>query len=291
MYVPTPGITCFQDSACAIPAASDDPVGGMKDYLGLYPATQATSGYRPILRGKVKNYAKYSSDVSNALWQKIVGASATDSETISCPTTNNSGLLSEFTASGITGLAPFIGTFCVSFEIKGTLSAVRFYVDQADSVISSAPNSVITLTSTYTKYSFSINVTTAGTVWRNYFFNQTGTAGTFSVKNFQIEIGSIANPVIPTTSAAASSSYGQYWLDFDGVNDVLSISGLSAFTSAAVIKSVKNTGYSIQTEQDISAGYSFNTALSNALMLAKSTPSSSELAVIKKYFDRLAGVA
>lgn len=57
----------------------------------------------------------------------------------------------------------------------------------------------------------------------------TPTAGTLtltvsgSVTNAQLELGATANEYIPTTSAAASSSYGPYWLDFDGVDDRLII--------------------------------------------------------------------
>jgi len=317
MYVPIPGVTCFQDSACTIPAVVDDPVGGLKDYLGLYPATQATSGYRPILRGKVKNLLKYSNDFSNAIWQlqngitqsfgfsdpdggneatKLTASTGTYRPTIKV-NSNNTGIILTIKQIQSIYIKKITASTC---QIHWFESGVNtgIVVDLNNGVITGGAfgdalpekYSIITLSNGWYRVSFSITPSTANSL--NIMYDGTPAAGSdlFYIYKAQLEVGSVANPYVPTTSAPASSSYGPYWPDFDGVDDVLSISGLSAFTSAAVIKSVKNTGYSIQTEQDISAGYSFNTKFSNALMLAKSTPSSSELAVIKKYFDKLAGI-
>lgn len=279
MYVPIPGVTCFQDSACTIPAAVDDPVGGLKDYLGLYPATQATSGYRPILRGKIKNLLTYSNDLTNSSWNKGTNMSASDYQTL----VNSDASATRRTIQPFSFVSGVTYTF--SFDVTlisgngGGLIGLDINGSNYQGISASA-----------VKTRFSTTRTAASSVIGNVEIYLPAQS-TWRVENMQLEVGVVANPYIPTTSAPSSSSYGPYWLDFDGVDDVLSIQGLSAFTSAAVIKSVKNTGYSIQTAQDISAGYSFNTKFSNALMLAKSTPSSSELAVIKKYFDRLAGVA
>lgn len=279
MYVPIPGVTCFQDSALTTKANVDDPVSGLKDYLGLYPATQTTSGYRPILRGKVKNFLTYSSDLTNSSWNKGTNISASDYRTL----VNSDASATRRTIQQFSFVSGVIYTFSFDVTLISGNGNGGIGLD-----INGSNNQGITASATKTR--FSITRTAASSVIGNVEIYLPAQS-TWRVENMQLEVGVVANPYIPTTSAPASSSYGPYWLDFDGVDDVLSIQGLSAFTSAAVIKSVKNTGYSIQTEQDISAGYSFNTKFSNALMLAKNTPSSSELAVIKKYFDRLAGVA
>lgn len=167
MYVPIPGVTCFQDSACTIPAVVDDPVGGLKDYLGLYPATQATSGYRPILRGKVKNWLL------------------------------NSATLSTQSVS----LAVSSITWTLSFEGTGTVTLSGGY---AGSLVGTGVSDRVSLTFTTTTAT-NVTYTVSG-----------------SVTNAQIELGSVANPYVPTTSAPASSTYGPYWLNFDGVDDTLS---------------------------------------------------------------------
>lgn len=203
-------------------------------------ATQATAGFKPILRGKVKNLAKYSSDVTNALWVKQALSTALDSETIDNPATMNSGVRFEFSSSGITGLAPYTGKFTVSVELKaGTLNNIQVVIDPGNCTLPTpaSPYVPVALTGQYIRYSIPIEVSAVGTVWRIAFLNQTLSAGTFHIRNLQIETGSTANEYIPTTSAPKSSSYGPYWLDFDGVDDRLSVpiqSGSTGYLSLAV---------------------------------------------------------
>lgn len=168
MYVPIPGVTCFQDSACTIPAAVDDPVGGLKDYLGLYPATQSTSGYRPILRGKVKNWLL-----------------------------NSASLSTQSVAVAVSGIP-----WTLSFEGTGTVTLSGGY---SGALVGTGETDRVSLSFTSTANT-NITYTVSGTV-----------------SNAQLELGSVANPYVLTTSAVASSSYGPYWLDFDGVDDFLEI--------------------------------------------------------------------
>lgn len=183
MYVPVPGVTCFQDSACTTAANVDDPVGGLKDYLGLYPATQATSGYRPILRGKVKNWLL------------------------------NSATLSTQSVS----LAVSSITWTLSFEGTGTVTLSGGY---AGSLVGTGVSDRVSLTFTTTTAT-NVTYTVSG-----------------SVTNAQIELGSVANPYVPTTSTPASSSYGPYWLDFDGADDCLSATNWANISPAGGSPSV-----------------------------------------------------
>lgn len=171
MYVPIPGVTCFQDSACTTAANVDDPVGGLKDYLGLYPATQSTSGYRPILRGKVKNWLL-----------------------------NSATLSTQSVSLAVSGI-----TWTLAFEGTGTVILSGGYVG---SLVGTGVSDRVSLTFT----------TTAAT---NVTYTVSG-----SVTNAQIELGSVANPYVPTTSTPASSSYGPYWLEF-GLSPAVSLNSPS----------------------------------------------------------------
>lgn len=67
---------------------------------------------------------------------------------------------------------------------------------------------------------------TAGTVQPRIGLGAVGSAtGDITLANPQLETGSTASPYIPTTTAAASSPTGPYWMEFDGT-DFLSLAAV-----------------------------------------------------------------
>jgi uncharacterized protein YcfL len=49
---------------------------------------------------------------------------------------------------------------------------------------------------------------------------------TVNITQSQLELGTVANPYVATGATVASSSYGPYWLDFDGVDDRMQLSAV-----------------------------------------------------------------
>lgn len=129
-------------------------------------AIQGTAGFKPILRGKVKNLLLNSATLST---QNITSVAA--------PYTLHFTGTGTVTLSGTSTAGPLVGT---------------------------GANDRVSLT--FTPTAGTLTLTVSGTV-----------------TTAQLELGTKANPYIPTTSAAASSSYGPYWLDFDGTDDRLQL--------------------------------------------------------------------
>jgi hypothetical protein len=98
LYVPSPA-NCFQDSAGTTPCAVDDPVGYLKDMIGTNHATQATAGFKPILRGKVKNLLLNSATLST---QNITS--------VAVPYTLSFENTGTVTLSGTSTAGPLVGT-------------------------------------------------------------------------------------------------------------------------------------------------------------------------------------
>lgn len=170
--------SCFQDSAGTTPCTIDSPVGYLKDGTNVNHATQATSGFRPILRGKVKNFLL-------------------NSATLSTQTVSN---------TATTGIK-----WVLSFEGTGTVTVSGGYVG---SLVGSTGRVSLAFTTTA---STNITCTVSGTV-----------------TNAQLERGDVASQYIPTTSAAVSSSYGPYWLDFDGTDDRLATGNMTSAVDTVV---------------------------------------------------------
>jgi hypothetical protein len=168
LYIPSPA-TCFTDSAGTTPCAVDDPVGKLLDLTGTNHATQATAGFKPILRGKIKNLLLNSATLST---QNITS--------VAVPYTLSFENTGTVTLSGTSTAGPLVGT--------GVGNRVSL---------------------TFTPTAGTLTLTVSGTV-----------------SNAQLEIGSTANQYVPTTSAPASSSYGPYWLDFDGADDRLQLASV-----------------------------------------------------------------
>jgi hypothetical protein len=170
LYIPSPA-TCFTDSAGTIPCNVDDPVGYLKDLIGTINATQATAGFKPILRGKVKNWL-----------------------------VNTATLSTQAVAVAVSGL-----TWTLSFTGTGTVTLSGGY---AGSLVGTGVSDRVSLTFT----------TTAAT---NVTYTVSG-----SVTEAQAELGSVMNAYVASGASSKSSSYGPYWLDFDGVDDRLQLASV-----------------------------------------------------------------
>jgi hypothetical protein len=191
LYLPSPS-TCFTDSSGTTPCAVDDPVGKLLDLIGTNHATQGTAGYKPILRGKVKNW--------------LVNTATLSTQTVSIAT------------SGVAWTLQFKGTGSVA--ISGGYTG---------SLAGTGANNLVSL-------SFTTNAAS------NLTFTVTG-----SVTEAMLELGSVANTYVASGATPKSSSYGPYWLDFDGVDDILNMA-LPAFQmtddSFAIVAGCKLGGVS-----------------------------------------------
>jgi hypothetical protein len=134
-------------------------------------ATQTTAGFKPILRGKVKNW--------------LVNTATLSTQTVSVA------------ASGVTWTLQFKGTGSVAISggYTGNLAGI-------------GANNLVSL-------SFTTNSAS------NLTFTVTG-----SVTEAMLELGSVANPYVASGPTPKSSSYGPYWLDFDGVDDRLQLNNV-----------------------------------------------------------------
>jgi hypothetical protein len=311
LYIPSPA-TCFTDSAGTIPCNVDDPVGYLKDLIGTNNATQATAGFKPILRGKGKNYNIQSNNPAHASWS-IKSNVTVSGGTV---TINSTAGVSHYVRQGLGSV--FSGIPCTLSAIVETTSRYLFLSqNNGGATVSSGiffdlqTGTVTRATSGYSGYVVNLgnnqyllvaSLTGLATAFFDIGFhggtntntslanaNANGT-DSFTLIDSQTEIGTIANTIVTTTTAPKSSSYGPYWADPDATDDALTISNLSAFTSATVIISQKGVGQTTLTGQNISAGYSYNQARSNGLMLIPGTVSDSDLAKLQKYMNRLAGV-
>jgi hypothetical protein len=293
-YLPSPS-TCFTDSAGTTPCAVDDPVGKLLDLIGTNHATQGTAGFKPILRGKVKNLLTYSQDFSNAAWVKTNGTTV-KSTGVADPfgtnnaTTINSPAINALLRHAIGQQAGVTVTFSVWLRAA---SNVSWAIQDSSNAFVLRTSKAINITTQWQRFSHTVTVTSStdfiglGGLVVGSFPSPTSDIDIYGA---QLEIGSTANEYIPTTTAPKSSSYGPYWADPDATDDALTISNLSTFTSATVIISQQGVGQTTLTGQNISAGYSYNQARSNGLMLIPGTVSDSDLAKLQKYMNRLAGV-
>lgn len=165
IYLPSPG-SCFTDSAGTTPASKDSVVGYLRDLVGVNHATQATTGYKPILRKGAKNLLLNSATLST---QNITTAAL--------------GYTLHFTGTG-------------TVTLSGTSTA--------GPLVGTGVNDRVSLS--FTPTAGTLTLTVSG-----------------SVTSAQLETGSTASTYVATTSAPASNGEGLWWLDFDGTNDLLSL--------------------------------------------------------------------
>jgi len=183
-------------------------------------ATQATAGFRPILRGAVKNLVAWSEDLTNAAWGK---AAITVAGSVVTATNPLHALYQVFT------VVPGI-TYTYQFKSKrGSMSNQKYSVYNVTGAVDIIPatsyysqlNSV-----TDTVVSVTFTAPAGCTSVQIYPLRDSEVVGDCTITENQVEIGSVANPYVPTTTAPASSSYGPYWLDFDGVDDRLQLASV-----------------------------------------------------------------
>lgn len=145
----------FYNNASAVSTIDNISV---REVTGIH-ATQATAGFKPILRGNVKNY--------------LLNSATLSTQNVTCPlvpmTLSIYGTGSVTLSGGATGV------------LTGTGAGNR-------------------VTLTFTPTVALVTFTVAG-----------------SVTSGQLELGTVANPYVPTGATVASSSYGPYRLDFDGI--------------------------------------------------------------------------
>lgn len=290
LYIPSPA-NCFQDSAGTTPCTVDSPVGYLKDLVGTNHATQGTAGYKPILRGKVKNLFQYSEDLSHSSWTK---SGVTVSSVITSSPSNNTSykLVEDSTTathrvfnnvtivSGAIYTASFyvknINRQFIQANLTSLSTNLRVVFDISNGIVSDAnaggtspiSSSISSITNGWYRCSVTFTATASGSVSLPIGGNSSSTGNgqsytgsssdAFYLWGVQLELGSTANPYIPTTSAAASSSYGPYWLDFDGTDDRLQLGsvpfqlqddpfmvfGNLAFLDATIHRRIFSTGNS-----------------------------------------------
>jgi len=191
----------------------------VKEITGNH-ATQATAGFRPILRGAVKNLVAWSEDLTNAAWGK---AAITVAGSVVTATNPLHALYQVFT------VVPGI-TYTYQFKSKrGSMSNQKYSVYNVTGAVDIIPatsyysqlNSV-----TDTVVSVTFTAPAGCTSVQIYPLRDSEVVGDCTITENQVEIGSVANPYVPTTTAPASSSYGPYWLDFDGVDDRLQLASV-----------------------------------------------------------------
>lgn len=233
-----PGVGNHQDSAGVVAAAIDYPVGRAGDVLGTAHLTQATAGFKPMLRHGPKNL------LTNSEFQNGLSDAPT-----------RGGLISSSTIPGFSGAIAFgVDGTSASFAYKGyatitgsTYSFSLFVLmddglaPSFNSASSTNPANDFSLVCNGAAISplfysvvgvgggvYRVRVTTAAIAGVNFGVAKFGTnsARTFRVTGYQLVAGRDACNYKKTTSAALSTggtgSEGPYWWDFDGADDRLS---------------------------------------------------------------------
>ena len=261
LYVPSPA-TCFQDSAGTTPCTVDSPVGKLLDSVGTNHATQSTAGFKPILRGAVKNYIYNSSmvgavggspgtlptgwslgtapgiayqvvatgyDAGNGVNYVDIAFSGTATGTGSCSIVFNAANTTAASAGMVFTTAVLAKLIAGSYPASNPVY-LNIIERQAGGTLNATwTNDFRSTTQTaLTKVSLTVTVGTASTAYIHTGIRMDLTSGvsvnfTIRIASPQLELGSVSSTYVPTTSAPASSSYGPYWLDFDGVDDRLQL--------------------------------------------------------------------
>jgi len=320
LYLPNDA-NCFQDSAGTTAGAKDAVVGKLLDSVGTNHATQATAGYKPILRKGAKNLLTYSEQFDNAAWLKSAVA-ITPNAAVAPDGTMTADLIVESEASAVheirtssvTLTAGSTYTFGVSikaagrryvrigysgawgagtgyavFDLQTGQLTYRSAAGLVASIVSVGDWHKVYLTHTIAKTATStlyvgLNVdATTGVVYAG-----DGASGAY-VWGAQLETGSTASTYVATTSAPASNGIGPWWLDYDGSDDVLAAGAFGAgFTSSTLVRSNYGAVQTTTTAQDLSAGYNM-TVDNSGLIVVPDTVSAADLAVLQRYANSLGG--
>lgn len=202
IYVQAGGATTLAFDTLNACVCSIDNVS-CKEVTGNH-ATQTTAGNRPLLQRGTWNLLKWSTDFSNAVWNKtappqdeafqiVSGLPAGTKVTISCKLSGS-------------------GTIQIGF-FGATLGAL---------------DDTITLTATPTRYSKTITTVAAEDLYAYpYASRGVSTATGFVASEPQLEYGQVFTSYTPTTSAAGSNpTAGNYWAQFNGANQSLQLTSV-----------------------------------------------------------------
>lgn len=234
--------------------------------------TQGTSGYRPILRkGAVNlllnsnNFAAWSNVTTtctpNATGDPFGGNNAWS---ISNPVNNNK-VISVGVLSGITYYLTFyikkLGQSTVGWEFVTAYSEQNNYNFDTDTLAGTNLTRTL-LTNGWVRIQKIITPVTSG-ILNIYIYGSQGYYFSGSAYWYQVSIStsSDTNQAV-TTTAPASNGVGNYWLDFDGVDDYLQLSRVpfqladDSFACVAV-KSTASIQRSIISSGDVTTTNSF----------------------------------
>ncbi len=264
--IPSQINTLYLDSAGTTAASVDGLVGRANDWntTGAINATQATTGNKPTLRRGAVNLLLQSQTFDSASWTPsgvvitpnvTIAPDGTSTADLIAPTVGTTGfreLQQNFTSvTGLTycysghfkekefryiqlvGTSANFGSFYVNFDLNtGTETA---FSTTGSTVVSrgivSAGNGfyrvwVAVVCSTGGASSrLAFNVISSATDIRGFSFAANGTDALYGW-GAQLELGSTASDYTPTTTAAASSSSGPMYMQFDGTTDYLSLSAV-----------------------------------------------------------------
>jgi len=207
--------------------------GGTIDNTTIGATTPSTvnattiTGQTGVLRGTGQNLVLWSDDFSNAVWG-AVSANVTRTTT----TIDFTNATAYAYQQGISAVAGIAYTFSVTLSSTNkTAIAIRI----AGSSTGGSNQSLITLTSTPTKYSVTYTLASGNSAVDVGFDNRVaqggnGSLGLITVSNAQLEIGSVVNTYVATTS---SRVYGTPTLSFSGVSTIGLESNGSLFVQPA----------------------------------------------------------
>ena len=275
----------YLDSAGTTAATVDNPVGLVVDSGGIN-AIQATTANKPILRRGAVNKLTYSNDFGNAAWTKTASTIPTANTLLASAGAGSHNVLQSI-SFGILGVNTVSIEFKAGTNTKASIglwaNETGWNVGGVDSftrgcLVDLSAGTILGtdagITSRITAmgdgwYRVSITNTTAftsatGIQARYYVAPNTATltshtsftaAGTESIliRYAQSEQGSTVSTYIPTTTAPASSSTGNYWWQFDST-DLLTATFPAGYESATIINTAE-TGQVTYTGQNIVGNY------------------------------------
>ena len=241
----------------------------VKEVTGIH-ATQATTANKPILRRGAVNLLLQSQTLNSASWS-IAANTSVSTNTTTAPDGTLTADTITFTGQAyfyqpVTTPALLSTTYTFSIWLWSATGKATIGLRIANSVTGTdATFSLISLTSTPTRYSVTRTFTAAGTSIDIGLENRTiaggdGITGDVIAWGAQLETGSTASTYIPTTTAAASSSTGNYWWQFADSTDVLSATFPAGYESATIINTAR-TGQVTSTAQNIVGTYEIRGAV------------------------------
>lgn len=214
-----------------------------KEVTGAITATQATTANKPILRRGAVNLLTYSEQFNDLTWTKAAVSIAANDTTSPNGTQTADKMIEDlslanheiaqsgipaYTTATMSVYAKYAGRKYFAVEKSGWGATV---FDLLNGTIFSGTGTITPVGNGWFRctgyYIASPSQTVIYINLRDDAGDKTytgdGTSGIY-IWGAQLERGSTANQYIPTTTAAASSSAGDYYWEFDGVNDSLALS-------------------------------------------------------------------